>query len=92
MVSGSTVNTQTFTFDAQGNQLTAADTNGPYTMAYDSLNRMTSMQEPFGQTLTFTFDAASNRAVVQDSQGGTTTSTYRSFAATKEGLFRFSGG
>jgi RHS repeat-associated protein len=76
VVSGSTVNTQTFTYGAEGNQLTAADKNGTYTMAYDSLDRVTSQQEPFGQTLTFTWDAADNRTVVQDSLGGTTTSTY----------------
>jgi RHS repeat-associated protein len=74
--SGSTVNIQTFTYDAAGNKLTAADYNGAYTMAYDALNRMTSEQEPFGQALTFTYDADDNRTVVQDSQGGTTTSVY----------------
>jgi RHS repeat-associated protein len=91
IVSGSTVNTQTFTFDAQGNQLTAADTNGAYTMVYDSLNRMTSEQEPFGQTLTFTFDAASNRYVLQDSLGGTTTSTYDALNRLTERQFGGSG-
>jgi RHS repeat-associated protein len=91
VVSGSTVNTQTFTFDAQGNQLTAADKNGTYTMAYDALNRTTSEQEPFGQTLTFTFDAASNRYVVQDSLGGTTTSTYDALNRLTERQFGGSG-
>jgi hypothetical protein len=35
------------------------------------------------------YDAVANRTVVQDSSGGITTSTYRSFAATKEnsGMF-----
>jgi RHS repeat-associated protein len=91
VVSGSTVNTQTFTYDAQGNQLTAADTNGTYTMAFDSLNRTTTEQEPFGQTLTFTWDAASNRYVLQDSLGGTTTSTYDALDRLTERQFGGSG-
>jgi RHS repeat-associated protein len=70
------VNVQTFTYDAAGNQLTAADYNGAYTMAYDALDRMTSEQQPFGQTLTFAYDAENNQTVVQDSQSGTTTSVY----------------
>ena len=76
VVSGSTVNTQTFTYDAADNQLTAQDQSGAYTMAYDTLNRMTSEQEPFGQVLTFSYDAASNRTQVNDSQSGVTTSVY----------------
>ena len=73
---GIAVNVQTFTYDADGDKLTAADYSGAYTMAYDALDRMTSEQEPFGQALTYSYDAASNRTVVQDSQGGTTTSVY----------------
>jgi RHS repeat-associated protein len=73
---GSTVNTLTYTLDAAGERLTAADTNGAYTMAYDQLNRMTSEQEPYGQALTFTFDAASNRITRTDSQSGVATETY----------------
>src|SRR5205814_1134719 len=45
-------------------------------MAYDALNRVTAVQEPFSQTLTFSYDAAGNRTLVQDSQGGTTTTVY----------------
>jgi RHS repeat-associated protein len=73
---GATVNTLTFTYDAASEQLTAADNNGTYTMAYDVLGRMTSEQEPYGQALTFTFDAASNRATRSDSQSGMATETY----------------
>jgi RHS repeat-associated protein len=91
VVSGSTTNTRTYTYDAAGNQLTAADQNGTYTMAYDSLNRATSENEPFGQTLTFTYDAASNRGVLQDSQGGTTTSTYDALNRVTERQFGGSG-
>jgi RHS repeat-associated protein len=73
---GITTNVQTFTYDASGNQLTATDYNGAYTMSYDALNRMTSEQEPFGQTLTFAYDADGNQTTIHDSQGGTTTSAY----------------
>jgi YD repeat-containing protein len=76
VTSGTTVNTLTYAFDAAGNELTAADANGAYTMGYDVLNRMTSEQEPYGQALTFTFDAASNRATRTDSQSGVATETY----------------
>jgi RHS repeat-associated protein len=73
---GSIVNIQTFTYDAAGNQLTATDTYGAYTMAYDVQNRMTSEQEPYGQALTFTYDAAGNRLTRTDSQSGVATETY----------------
>ncbi len=75
-VSSTVTNVQTYTYDAAGNQLTAAVFSGAYTMAYDALDRETSVQEPFGQALTYSYDAAGNRTVVQDSQGGTTTSVY----------------
>jgi len=39
-VSGSTTDVLNYTYDAAGNQLTAADYNGAYTMTYDPLNRM----------------------------------------------------
>jgi len=51
----------TFTYDNNGNQLTAADGAGTYTLSYDALNRVTVVNEPFSQTLTFTYDARSNR-------------------------------
>jgi YD repeat-containing protein len=45
-------------------------------MSYDALDRVTVVQEPFGQTLTFSYDADSDRTLVQDSQGGVMTSVY----------------
>jgi RHS repeat-associated protein len=76
LVSGSTANLLTFTYDANGNTLTAANYSGMYTMTYDALDRTSAVQEPFGQALTFSYDATSNRTQVTDSQGGTTTSVY----------------
>jgi YD repeat-containing protein len=70
------LNRQTFTYDQVGNQLTAADANGAYTMGYDALNRLTSEQEPFGQVLTYAYDGVGNRTLVQDSQNGVMTSVY----------------
>ncbi len=45
-------------------------------MAYDALDRETSVQEPYGQALTYGYDAAGNQTSERDSQGGTTTSVY----------------
>jgi RHS repeat-associated protein len=73
---GSTTNVQTFTYDAAGNQLTAADSGGTYTNGYDALNRLTSQTDPFGVALTFAYDAAGRQTTVQDSLSGTTTSVY----------------
>src|SRR5207249_4245669 len=61
---------------ATGNQLTATDQNGSYTMTYDQLNRTMHVQEPFGVSLTYAYDASSNRTGIQDSFGGLVTSTY----------------
>ncbi len=75
--SGGTVSdVQTFTYDAAGNELTAANHGGAYTMAYDALGRETSVQEPYGQALTYGYDAADNQTSVQDSLGGVTTYVY----------------
>src|SRR5262249_53372008 len=73
---GLTVNTLTFTYDGNGNQLTAGDSHGFYTMTYDALDRGTTVPEPFNLSLTFTYDAVGNRTLVQDSQNGVTTSVY----------------
>ncbi len=76
VVSGSTVNTLTFTYDANANHLTAASNAGTYTMAYDALNRVTVTNEPFGLTLTASYDAVGNRTQLQDSFGGIQSSVY----------------
>jgi len=74
--SGTVTNVQTFTYDAVGNQLTAADDNGTYTNSYDAQDRLTAQTDPFGVTLTYMYDANSNQTTVQDSLGGVTTSVY----------------
>jgi RHS repeat-associated protein len=72
---GSVQQVLTFTFDAAGNNLTAANAQGTYTMTYNALNQVTLVKEMFGQTLTFTYDAVGHRTQVQDNFG-TETSTY----------------
>src|SRR5205807_553295 len=78
VISGSTVNTLTYSYDANSNLLTAANNAGTYTMAYNALNRVSQTQEPFGLTLTATYDAVGNRTQLQDSFGGVLTSVYDS--------------
>ena len=74
--SGTVVNLQTHSYDAVGNELTAADQNGASTYTYDALDRVSSVQEPFSLTLTYGYDASGNQTSVQDSKGGLTTSVY----------------
>src|SRR5262249_53670008 len=73
---GATADTFTYTYDANNNQLTAANTAGAYTLTYDALDRVKTTQQPFGFGQTFSYDAAGNRTLVQDSLGATTTSVY----------------
>jgi RHS repeat-associated protein len=75
-VGGSLTQTQTWTYDAAGEMLTAQDPDGTYTMGYDPLGRVSSVQEPFNLVLTFGYDANGNRTSVLDSKGGVTTVTF----------------
>ena len=80
--SGNTSSTLAYTYDNNGNVLTAVASVGFFgptntsTMTYDALDRVATHVEPFGITLTYSYDATSNRTVVHDSFGGLTTSTY----------------
>jgi RHS repeat-associated protein len=74
--SGHVSDTLGYSYDADGNQLTASNNNGSYTFTYDAASRMQTEQEPFGVSLTFAYDAAGNRTSVTDSLGGTLTSVY----------------
>ncbi len=75
---GDVTNIETYTYDADGNVLTADNSSGDYTMTYDPLNRVISVEDPFGLTLNYTYDADGNRTEVQDSLGGVTTYLYDS--------------
>jgi RHS repeat-associated protein len=68
----------TFTYDSNGNQLTAWNGAGIQTMVYDALNRVSRVEQiaGAGATMTFTYDAVGHRILVQDNFGGVESSTY----------------
>jgi RHS repeat-associated protein len=74
--SGTQVNALTYTYDPNDNLLTAANNAATNTMSYDALDRLSTVQTPFGAVLTNSYDLADNRILVQDSFSGTTTRTY----------------
>jgi RHS repeat-associated protein len=74
--SSTLVNTQSKTYDNNGDLLTASDSNGTYTFAYDHDGRLTNVQEPFGVSLNYAYDGDGNQTQVVDSFGGTQTSVY----------------
>jgi RHS repeat-associated protein len=85
---GTVDNLLIYGYDAADNLRSASDQNpnplaqdgqdAVYTdyFGYNALNEMTSVQEPFGQSLAYGYDAAGNRIEVDDSQGGATKSAY----------------
>ena len=75
---GSLTDTETFSYDEDGNVLTASNNNGAtvLTYSYDALNRVATYEDPFGITLTYTYDGDDNPIEVDDSLGGETISTY----------------
>jgi RHS repeat-associated protein len=73
---GNTTDVQAYTYDPNGNVLTAGDNNGTYTYTYDILNRALTELEPFGVSLTFAYDAADKLTGMHDSFGGYTTYTF----------------
>ena len=79
----SLVETVTFTYDTLGNMLTATDSNSNYLHRYDTLNRLTSVDNnPDGTRdvprviLTYGYDAQGNVTLTQDDSGVTVESQY----------------
>ena len=70
LTSGNITQTLAATYDGAGNQLTASDGAGAYTMTYDALNRVSVAQDVGGLALTFSYDAAGNRTQVSYEGGG----------------------
>jgi RHS repeat-associated protein len=67
----------TFTYDANGNQLTARNAGGDTTTyTYDALNRMVKVTNPDGTSTQNIYDADGNLLKKVDSSGHTTTYTY----------------
>ena len=62
---GTPTQTMIYTSDANGNQLTAGNSVGTYTMLYDALNQATVVKDIWTQVLTFSYDGVGNRTKVQ---------------------------
>jgi len=73
---GGTANVLTYTYDDNGNALTADDYDGTYTLTYDNQDRLRTQAGLFGVGMTFSYDALSRRTMVEDSFGGVLSSTY----------------
>jgi RHS repeat-associated protein len=67
---GATVNQLFYTYDANGNVLTAGDDNGTYVNTYDAQNRLATQTDPLGLTLAYAYDAAGRVIQREDSLGG----------------------
>ena len=68
---------QTFTYDANGNRITASGSNGSFTYTWDGRNRLQSIAQTGGPATQFTYDFRRN--VIQQSvanSGATSTTSY----------------
>jgi YD repeat-containing protein len=74
--SGALVETLSWSYDLDGNLLSATSSAGTYSFRYDGAGRVVHVDEPFGLSLDFTYDLAGNRVLVVDSFGGSVASTY----------------
>jgi len=69
-----------FTYDANGNLLTAADPLGnTTTQTYNALNQLVKSLDPLGAVTTYTYDIQGNLTSEVDPRGLPTTSTYDGF-------------
>ncbi len=85
--SGTTVNTISYSYNAD-NQITSdGDVNGTYTYTYDALGRVATQTDIWNLTLTFSYDLANNLTGVADSLGGTVTNTYNTAGQITEKQF-----
>ena len=73
---GTILNTLAYSYDGDGEVLTAGNAAGTYTFTYDALGRTATQADLNGITLTFTYDAVGDETGVADSKGGVVSSTY----------------
>jgi RHS repeat-associated protein len=73
---GATTNRVTFTYNENGQILTAKDNAGNITYTYDELGRLSTQNDVWNTTLTFSYDAADRQTKIQDSFAGVLTSVY----------------
>ncbi len=64
----------TYTYDAEGYQVSKTEPKGTTTFTYDKLGRLEEVQEPDGRVTTYTYDLAGNRAM-QTVNGNSVNST-----------------
>ncbi len=72
---GTTIESYSYTYDANGNQTTKTDAKGTTTYTYDSQNRLQTITEPNGSTTTYTYDKAGNRTKETNTQNSNITET-----------------
>ena len=69
--------TDTYSYDANGNLANVVNSHANISFAYDNLNRMTAKTyNTLGKSIQYTYDGNNNRASMTDPDGGTTTYTY----------------
>jgi YD repeat-containing protein len=73
---GSTADVLSYSYDQDGNLLTAGNSFGTYQFAYDSAGRRLTQTDPFNLTLTYGYDHADQLTSVSDSLGGVLTNVY----------------
>jgi RHS repeat-associated protein len=81
---GSPLSTQSYTYDPDGNQLTAVDGNDHTTTStYNAANELTSVVQPVSasasDTTSYGYDPAGNQTMVTDPRGNSTWTTYNSW-------------
>ena len=72
---GTVADTQTYTYDEDGNMLTASNSAGTYTYTYDG-NQLATADRPERPDLSYGYDEDGNVTSVSDSQGGVTSYVY----------------
>ena len=69
-------NAVTYSYDNNGNVVSAGNDYGTYSLTLDAGGRLETQENPFGETLTFSYDNANNLTELQDSATGTQYYTY----------------